>query len=132
MADTPEERVRQRLLQQMLSLGYPRSYLVVEKQLKELPHVVGPVPDRRIDLACFYSAQGELAPLITIECKAVPITRKVIDQVIGYNHYVGAPFIGVANEEVTKVGYLQGAEYVWVEALPAYQELVANLTVSAI
>ncbi|NGX27599.1 MAG: hypothetical protein K940chlam6_01537, partial [Chlamydiae bacterium] len=44
VAALPEEVVRQKLLHVMITqLGFPKNFLVVEKQLSELPHLSGMV-----------------------------------------------------------------------------------------
>ncbi len=121
VAATPEERVRQQWIQRMIgSLGFPKGFLVVEKQLKELPHLQGAsVPDRRLDLLVLSS----LYPLLLIECKAGPLSEDGMDQLIGYNHYVKAPFLALVNEREVKFAYPDGRG----SFLPTFQELTAWL-----
>lgn len=135
MSATPEERIRQQLLHHMMGqLGYPASLLVVEKELTALPHLaLNPVqlPSRRADLLCFakdIAPQQELYPLLLVECKAVPITSRMISQVTGYNHFVKAYFIAIVNGEEMRTGWYDQAqgEYLFVSFLPAYQELLSK------
>lgn len=130
----PEEVVRIGLIQRMIdALGFPESTLVIEKELRSLPHrpCEPGTPDRRVDILCF--AKGihpsiELYPLLMIECKAVKITNKVIGQVAGYNHYVQAPFICVANQHEIRTGWLNSQSvYDFVPYLPTYTQLIASL-----
>jgi hypothetical protein len=99
---SPEEIVRQQWLKAMInSLGYPRELLVVEKELKELPHLLGAaVPDRRVDILCY--GKG-IQPLLLIECKAGALTDEALDQVVGYNHYVKADFAAIVNGREARI-----------------------------
>lgn len=94
----PEERVRRRLLKVLIEeLGYPKSRLVVEKELALLPHLAGQsVPKRRLDLLVY---DQSLSPLIVFECKAKGVTKAALEQVLGYNHVIGASFVAVVGEE---------------------------------
>lgn len=127
----PEEQVRQTLIRCMIDqLGYPPAFMAVEKKLNDLPYLVGmPLPDRRADIICFgkdIHPHHSLYPLLLIECKAVVLTRRVILQVMGYNHYIKAFFIAVANQKEIKVGWFdQGKkEYCFAYALPPYEALL--------
>jgi len=136
VAATPEEDVRQRLIQSMMQqLGYPPSSIVLEKGLRQLPHLTlqpQRLPDRRADIICF--AKGihpchALYPLLLIECKAVKLSDRVINQVTGYNHFLQAYFIAVANQDMVRTGwYDPGAkQYNFVDRLPSYAELLSAL-----
>jgi hypothetical protein len=121
----PEEEVRISLMTNMISqLEFPISVIAVEKDLRHLPHLqsVRGLPNRRSDIMCFL--QGK--PLLLVECKAVPITTKVLNQVIGYNFYVKAPFICVANHKEVRTGWLdKEGIYQFIPYLPRYGELAA-------
>jgi hypothetical protein len=123
---TPEELVRQRWLKWMIhGLHYPKELLVVEKKLKELPHLFGKVvPERRMDILCYGKGihpSYPLYPLLMIECKEGELTEAAIDQVIGYNHHVGAYFVAVAGIEEVRLFDGQRKCY---PALPPYMELM--------
>lgn len=97
---SPEERVRSYLLSKMVGeLGYIPSLIVVERKISEL---VGAsqqkikMPNRRVDILCYSSS---LEPLLLVECKVAPLSPKMLRQVLGYNHYIGAHFVAVANEK---------------------------------
>ena len=124
VADQPEERVRQDLLQKMVgSLGFPLSLIAVEKGLShisELPNV----PDCRVDILVFTK---EFEPLLIIECKAVPLLDGALQQVMGYNHYLGAPFFAVANDSHVEMGWWDREDQLkTVSFLPSYQQLLAS------
>ncbi len=106
VADVPEERIRQSVIEWMLDAGqYPESMLCVEKQLmcfegsasSSEGHKIGNrTPLRRFDLLCMRLFQGRLEPLLLIECKATRASEKVKKQVLDYNYHVGAPFAALA------------------------------------
>ncbi len=126
VAATPEERVRQKWLQAMISdLGYPREFLAVEKELRHLPHLLHDphVPERRADIICFargIHAEHPLYPLLLIECKQDILSAKALDQVMAYNYYVGAPFVAAVNG--THIIMNRG-----LHTLPSYQELMRQV-----
>jgi hypothetical protein len=128
---TPEELVRQRWLKMMVhQLQYPKELLVIEKEIKDLPHLTHQdVPDRRIDILCY--AKGSqphfsIFPLLLVECKDEHLTEGAVDQVIGYNHHIKACFVAVVNLEEVRLGYFNRMkkEYVFCSALPPFKELM--------
>lgn len=121
---TPEEEVRQALIQRMIgSLGYPRGQIAVELALSKLPHLQGiTLPDCRLDLVVF--EEGSFSPLLLVECKAVPLTERVLYQVVGYNFYVKAPFILVVNKRESKLGFQRDRGMHYIDGIPRYNELV--------
>lgn len=133
----PEEKVRQQLILRMITyLGYPEALIAVEKSLRQMPHLTsikGKLPERRADILCYgkdiHSAHS-LYPLLLIECKAILLSKKVVQQVVGYNHYVKACFIAIANEQEVRTGWYDKEEgkYVFVPRLPTYDQLLKALT----
>lgn len=118
----PEELVRQALLKTMTTdLGYPKSLIAVEKQLTELLHLKGEtgLPNRRVDILCY---TRDLAPLLLIECKEGEFGDDAKAQVIGYNHYIQAPFVALAG-----LGKIELIHPVEVSFLPTYSQLVERL-----
>lgn len=114
-------------------LGYPKEMISIERRLSSLPHLSGKkVPNRRFDILCFtkdLSLEHALYPLLMIECKAHPITQRAMEQIIGYNDYVSACFIGVANQERVVMGYrcIEKASYEFFEGMPSYADLLQVL-----
>lgn len=104
VASLPEERVRQVLIQEMIfRLGYPASNIAIEKSLDQLPHLQNKnaLPRRRADLIVFAKdihPQHLLYPLLLIECKAVPLRKPLLRQLLGYNKYIGAYFVAAVNQ----------------------------------
>lgn len=132
---TPEEVVRQNLLALLKQLSFPKSSIAVEVELKSLPHLfqIQPkIPNRRADIVCFgkdVHAEHALYPLLLIECKAVPLCDKVINQVVGYNHFLKAYYIAIANQKELKFGWYDGhlKKYHFIPYIPSYEQLVKNL-----
>lgn len=133
----PEEIVRQRLISFMIhNLDFPAANLMLEKDLGQMPHLqLDPreAPERRADLVCFAKdihPTHSLYPLLLVECKAVKITAKAIDQVVGYNHFLKAHFIAVANGLEVHTGWFdpQIQDYRFVKNLPSFPELVQSVT----
>lgn len=88
VAATPEERVRQALLNFMVhELGYPKSLFVVERCLTAFGG-----PERRLDILFFNGYE----PYLLIECKKDKIDDKAKAQLIGYNHYIKAKQLALA------------------------------------
>jgi len=134
VAALPEEIVRQKLVHHMVErLGFSRASLAVEVALKQIPHLKGnKVPDRRADILCFgknIHPKFQLYPLLLVECKAVKLTSKVLQQVIGYNHFVQSYFITVANDDEIRTGWYDAnkGDYTFVSGLPPYSELIASV-----
>lgn len=134
VVETPEECVRQMLLQQLIhTLGFPPSIIVVEKELKSLPHLaieLGEIPKRRADILCYtqHSVKG-MTPLLLIECKAVSLSSKMTSQLIGYNHYLKVPFIALANHIEKKLGWYdpQTSKYTFINHFPSFIELINSI-----
>lgn len=129
---SPEEIIRQRLLRQMFQgLGYPPEMVTVEKSLLHLPHLSSQpnLPKRRADLLVFGKDIHPLFPifpLLLVECKAVKLNAKTLQQITGYNYYVKAPFISVVNEDDQLWGYFdkQSNDYIFTRGLVSYVTLM--------
>ncbi len=106
VAATPEEIVRQQWIQKMIQeLGYPKEYIAVEKELS--------LTMRRADILVYSRA---CAPLLLMECKAEALTHADLDQVIGYNATIQAPYLALVNAQQM---LLRPA----FDQFPTYQEL---------
>lgn len=96
--DKPEEDLRKQLVEKMISLGYPKELISIEKQLDQLPNIGhSSLPKRRIDILAYREIKGDLLPLLMIECKAIAFQQQHLQQVVGYNSFINAPFIALAN-----------------------------------
>lgn len=131
---TPEERVRQRCLKKMIErLGFPKSALAVEKALRELPCSGAlEAPDRRVDIVCFSlggSGKTSLVPLLIVECKELEVDERALEQIVGYNRFVGAPCLALVGATQEWVGCWQKQEqkYHFYSQLPSYELLLGYL-----
>ncbi len=130
---SPEEKIRQSLIRCMVDdLGFPLQLLAIEKSLKQLPHLIHTphLPKRRLDLLCFAPSNERktLYPMLLVECKAIKLSPKAIYQVIGYNHYVGAQYILLANQFEKYFGWMNpsSGDYNFISYLPHYKKLVGQ------
>lgn len=131
---TPEELIRQNLITMMTGeLGYPLPLLAVERELNQLPHLQQierkGIPKRRADIIVFAKnihPQHALFPLLMIECKAVPLTPKWAQQVVGYNSTVQAPFLALANGDQILTGRfdVKIGHFHFESGLPPYATLI--------
>lgn len=136
VAALPEEIVRQRVLSYMIDhKGFPASLVAVEQCLRRLPHLSSRdrhrVPNRRADIICFAMRQAAaLRPLIIIECKSIKLVPSVVNQVVGYNHFVGSRFIAIVNQDEIRTGWydVDKRDYVFIDHLPSYHDLVSSAT----
>lgn len=125
---TPEELIRQSLLYIMLRrLNYPKELIAIEKSLSDLPHLktMPGLPDRRADIICFAKnihPDYPLFPLLLIECKEGKLGAEAIQQALGYNHYVQAPYVAVAGSDGVQLIYPQNVPF-----LPSYAQLMETL-----
>jgi hypothetical protein len=97
---TPEEWVRQNLIQYMLQAKqYPAAFIGIEKEI-----ALGELK-KRFDLLVF---DRNHQPWMMIECKAmdVELTEKVLEQIIRYNMSVPVSYLVISNVTYT---------YAWVK-----------------
>lgn len=133
VAATPEEIVRQQLLQKMIhKLDFPKDLISVEKDIRQLPHLlsVSNLPDRRADIICFAKdvhPQYPLYPLLLIECKEDRLDLKAQEQLLGYNHHVKAHFVALAGQSEVQLGYYDKdvQSYRFIPYLPSYNRLLS-------
>src|SRR5688572_15768106 len=91
--------------------GYPPENLAIEKGLHQMPHLSAPsrqIPERRADIVCFSKnihPSYSLYPLLLIECKAIRLSSKAKNQIIGYNHHLKAYFVSIANQHEIQTGW---------------------------
>lgn len=137
VAAFPEEVVRQKFLQRMLKLGYPKAYIAVEKELKELSHLSltqSAIPERRLDIICFAKEihpHFMLYPLLLVECKQKLIKDNATEQLLGYNEYVRAPFLAIVDENRIEVIFKNSDGKQSLSFLPSYKELINAVRATA-
>ena len=131
----PEEKIRQALVQNMIQcLGYPPENLALEKNLNQLPHLLTKalLPKRRADLIVFAKdlhPHHPFYPLLLIECKAIPLTNKVLRQIIGYNQFIEAYFIAAINQTTAYLGWYDppSQDFCFQNGLPSYDNLLKRV-----
>jgi len=114
---TPEEWVRQNCLYFLISeLGYPKSLINVEKQIK----INGQL--KRYDIVV-YSSQGDVH--ILVECKApsIAISQNTFDQIAQYNMTLNSSFLMLSNgkEHYFCVMDFEKKSYKFIKELPKYK-----------
>lgn len=102
-------------------LNYPKELITVEKELALLPGS-DMAPKRRLDVLVYVKKEGELKPLLIIECKAEHVTDAALQQALGYNHVVNAPFIAVVGKSEAVTVSQNGKV---IGGLLGYDELIA-------
>lgn len=87
---TPEEMVRQLVIQGMLEKGYPMHRMACEK--KFVMHGL----NRRFDILVLTPT---LHPWMLVECKAADyiLSQQVFDQVLAYNYHFQVPYVLASN-----------------------------------
>lgn len=117
--DTPEERVRQKLLSLMLGpLGFPKGVIAVEKELSK-------VNRRRFDIVVFRKNRDQMTPFILIECKAeLKDLDQAYRQVKGYNETFEAPFICISDGQTSRTFWIYENTLRFVPFLPSYAQLI--------
>lgn len=94
--------------------GYPPSLIMVEKELSHLPLIdtSAKIPKRRVDIVCYANDEKKgLYPLLLVECKEseLSVTKKAIRQLLGYNHFIHAPFVAISYDGGIQVWHQDGA-----------------------
>ena len=114
---TPEEWVRQHFVHYLLSyLGYPSGLTEVGLELGQTK--------KRCDTVVY---DRQLRPLMLLEYKApqVPITDKVLQQIVRYNYALRVPYLVLSNglmHYAWRIDY-EGQSYSPLPQLPRYTEL---------
>jgi hypothetical protein len=124
VAATPEEIVRQRWIQKMVQeLQFPKELLVIERELKMLPHLQQyphPLPTRRVDLLSFGKEEAKIFPLLLIECKDEALSQQAMDQAVAYNTFVQAFYVAVVNQDQIRLRCSRDE----IDRLPSFKELM--------
>lgn len=84
------------------------------------------IPLRRTDILCYAPSKETLHPLLLVECKAIKLTSRMVNQVIGYNYYLKARFLALVNDQEIRFGWFdsQKKEYTFINFIPRYQDLI--------
>ncbi len=124
VAATPEEIVRQTWIQKMVQeLQFPKELLVVERELKMLPHLEQyphPLPNRRVDILSFGKGIDTVFPLLLIECKDESLSQDALDQAVAYNTFVQAFYVAIVNQDQIRLKF---SSYCEIDRLPSFHDL---------
>jgi hypothetical protein len=128
VAATPEEIVRQRWTQRMVQeLQFPPELLVIERELKMLPHLEQhphPLPARRVDVLSFGKNIHRVFPLLLIECKSEPLSQEALDQAVAYNTFVQAFYVAIVNQDQVLLRYNLACKRCEIDRLPSFTDLM--------
>ena len=113
VALTPEERVRQRLLLDLVALGYPTGLLAVEKGLTYRGL------SWRADVVA-YGRDGRARLLAECKGPGVPVGQATFDQLARYNAVLDARALVVDNGAARYCCVRGAAGWRFVDALPAF------------
>ena len=111
---TPEEWVRQNLIQYMLQVKqYPAAFIGIEKEI-----ALGELK-KRFDLLVF---DRNHQPWMMIECKAmdVELTEKVLEQIIRYNMSVPVSYLVISNGTYTYAWVKEKNRLISITELPVF------------
>lgn len=111
---TPEEWVRQNLIQYMLQVKqYPAAFISIEKEI-----ALGELK-KRFDLLVF---DRNHQPWMMIECKAmdVELTEKVLEQIIRYNMSVPVSYLVISNGTYTYAWVKEKNRLISITELPVF------------
>ena len=113
VALTPEEWVRQHVIHQLISNGFPKGRLSVERTL--------PASKKRYDLV-YFDVHGQ--PQLLVECKApsIAINQKTIQQVANYIQQLDCPIILLSNGFVHVTLFRTTDQFKIVKDFPQFSE----------
>ncbi|MEK9600470.1 MAG: type I restriction enzyme HsdR N-terminal domain-containing protein [Bacteroidota bacterium] len=110
---TPEEWVRQHIIQQLVKNGFPMGRISVERML--------PQTKKRYDIV-FYGSNGQ--PILLVECKApsIHLNQKTLKQITSYIQHLDSPFILLSNGIQHISIQRDGANFKIVHNFPHFSE----------
>jgi len=110
---TPEEWVRQNFIQYLaIEKKYPLSLIAIEREIKLVD------VKKRFDIVVYRATK----PWMLVECKEmnVPLTEKVVAQILNYNIALNVHYLVISNGRQTYAAHLNQGNYAWLNELPAY------------
>ncbi|MFZ4099293.1 MAG: type I restriction enzyme HsdR N-terminal domain-containing protein [Chlamydiia bacterium] len=121
---TPEERVRQHLIQALLLRNVPPSAITVERSLENL-FPGSSTPRKRIDLAVAVPMFGGLEIRLLAECKAHPLTPESLAQLLAYQQQLQSRWYVLASPAQVWSWCRESASETsrWIPRLPEAHEL---------
>lgn len=125
---TPEETVRQRVIQYLLETGYPNNMIDVEEHLSHY----GVDSRRRADIVinAYTNNSDDFVQLMVIECKApnVELDNRACNQVFDYADLLGANFVVVTNGYSFLCYHYNSSHNIYerITHFPSYSDLLSN------
>jgi hypothetical protein len=130
LLNRPEEKIRQDLMDRLCKLFlFPSQLLVKERAIHQLPHFsqnlnAKTLPkNRRIDLLAYRFEQENLRPLVLFECKHHKPDAAAFQQLLGYNHWIQAPFIAWVSQDYEGLYRISKGGISYLGELRPYEEL---------
>jgi len=114
---TPEEKVRQFILYQLININqFPQKYISVEKTLKV--HELS----KRYDIVVY---DQQLQPKILIECKSenTELKANTLRQIATYNIKLQVPYLMVTNGKQNFYFEIRNETSMQINAFPKFEEL---------
>ena len=110
---TPEEWVRQHIIHYFVFIKkYPKSIILIEKSIK--------IGDKinRFDII----VSKNNVPWMVVECKSLDtkITDKVLQQIMGYNYSLQAPYLFITNTAFNYCFEINNGRFLQLYELPDY------------
>lgn len=125
---TPEETVRQRVIQYLLETDYPNNMIDVEEHLSHY----GVDSRRRADIVinAYTNNSDDFVQLMVIECKApnVELDNRACNQVFDYADLLGANFVVVTNGYSFLCYHYNSSHNIYerITHFPSYSDLLSN------
>ena len=125
---TPEETVRQRVIQYLLETGCPNNMIDVEEHLSHY----GVDSRRRADIVinAYTNNSDDFVQLMVIECKApnVELDNRACNQVFDYADLLGANFVVVTNGYSFLCYHYNSSHNIYerITHFPSYSDLLSN------
>ena len=110
---TPEEWVRQLMIQYLLGRHYPDSLMAVEKKIK-----VGEL-SKRCDIVVY---NRNMQPFMIVECKKmeVVLSEKTLQQILRYHITLRCPYLLITNGQYAFCYEKVGHQFAEIDELPVY------------
>jgi len=108
---TPEEWVRQHMIQWLLSKNYPSSLMAVEKEIR-----LGEL-SKRCDIVVY---GRDMAPYLIVECKEmkVPLSEAVLGQVLRYHLALPAAYLIITNGQYCYGFHKANGQFTAIDEFP--------------
>lgn len=110
---SPEEWVRQHMIQWLLSKNYPSSLMAVEKEIK-----LGEL-SKRCDIVVY---GRDMAPFMIIECKEmkVPLSESVLAQILRYHLALPAAYLIITNGRYCYGFHKSNGHFIAIDEFPEF------------